>query len=267
MRNLTIIAVILWIISIFIKNLAYKDHPKYKPENAEPAVVVADDEPSYRPGQRFYGSDGSFTVLEDEAFSKRSLINNIELENRINPDLRGYIKAFSNLRILDIRQSNLQHLPSEIENLPHLEEITLHFTEVQALPASITQIEGLKKLDLNSNALKSLPDSMGKLKNLKFLNLGNNSFLYDNQLINAISQLDSLERLFLQNNEISRIPPTITQLKNLEYLDISGNRIENIAEDLKDFKNLEYLYLHDNPISNAELQKLKNYLPQTYIFF
>ncbi len=81
--------------------------------------------------------------------------------------------------------------------------------------------------------------------------------------ISALSGLSALEILELDGNRISDISP-LKSLDHLVRLDLSYNTIRNISP-LKSLTALKYLNLEGNPVSNADIEDLKDALPDCEI--
>lgn len=81
--------------------------------------------------------------------------------------------------------------------------------------------------------------------------------------ISALSGLSALEILELDGNCISDVSP-LKSLNHLVRLDLSYNQISDISP-LKRLTALKYLNLEGNPVSNADIEDLKDALPDCEI--
>lgn len=100
-------------------------------------------------------------------------------------------------------------------------------------------LENLKEAYLGERGIKELPNSFRHLKNLKSLNL--------------------------HGNKLTKVPDVIKNLKGLEELYLFDNKITEIPEFIGEMKNLEKLYLVNNKIPQADIDALKEKLPNTFI--
>ena len=76
------------------------------------------------------------------------------------------------------------------------------------------------------------------------------AFTYDYlvEIPAEIGKLNRLEKLYLNNNEISRIPPEIGLLENLTTLILSDNQIIALPREVARLKRLRVLELDNNPL-------------------
>ncbi|XP_077326821.1 uncharacterized protein LOC143961413 [Lithobates pipiens] len=130
--------------------------------------------------------------------------------------------------------------------------LILSFNNLKAI--STSTFKGMKQLmdlDLSDNALTSFTVDLPIM--LVGLNLANNSL----KSIPDLSQLSSLQMLYLSNNHISTIPDLAFKgLNNLKTLELQKNTINSLSEEV--FDDLKSLDLLD--LSNNQLQKLPKQL-------
>ncbi|CAF3754613.1 unnamed protein product [Rotaria socialis] len=118
----------------------------------------------------------------------------------------------------------------------------------------------LEILTLSQNNINSLKENF-LLKNLKILDLSSNGI----QIIekNFFEKISSIEKLYLQNNEINSLQLTfLTILNSLKELNLDFNRLTFLPESLFQFNTkLTYLSLQGNDLNyltNKSLRGLKN---------
>ena len=90
-------------------------------------------------------------------------------------------------------------------------------------------------------------NSLINFKNLKKLSI---YYYYNKDIIKGISQLTSLEKLDLNNNNIGDISE-LANLTNLKELTLHSNNISDLSA-LSNLNNLTYLHLYANGISNLK---------------
>ncbi|KAL5712941.1 Plant intracellular Ras-group-related LRR protein 6 [Ranunculus cassubicifolius] len=106
-------------------------------------------------------------------------LNNLQ-KLSVNSNMLAYLpytlSHLTNLRILDARLNCLRSLPDGLENLIHLEILTVsqNFQYLMTLPYSIGLLISLVELDISYNKISMLPDSMGCLKKLQKLSVQGN---------------------------------------------------------------------------------------------
>ncbi len=197
--------------------------------------------------------------------------------------------------ILSLNQSEiyweytqLKTLPSEILDLPHLEELGLQgnlFSEIpslilQSMPylkylcftdnqltsvsPDIQHLSQLQKLILSDNQISELPGEIGHLKHLDYLSVDNNQLT---QLPEEISQLTNLECLIANRNAIAALPRSIGKLKNLKYLYLDGNQLTKLPEEIGQLTNLEQLSLQDNALLAHSIPQSIEQLPHLHTIY
>ncbi|MDD3303056.1 MAG: hypothetical protein PHN31_05885, partial [Candidatus Gracilibacteria bacterium] len=136
-------------------------------------------------------------------------------------------------------------LPSELWNLPILEELGLSYNGLTTLPSGIGNLTSLRILGLEGNEFVSLPSTIGNLTNLEKLRLSSNTSL--TSLPTEVGNLTNLYELLLDYNAITTLPSTIGNLTNLGRLSVPGNGLTTLPSGLVNLTNLEYIILYDNP--------------------
>ncbi|WP_291720816.1 leucine-rich repeat domain-containing protein [Bernardetia sp.] len=149
-------------------------------------------------------------------------------------------------------------------------------------------------LNFSYMELDSLPNELFLFKNLKELNISNSKISVKE--LNTLTQLNKLEKLYIEDsnleefpsklvelehlkelklfrNNISKLPNNFFKLKKLESLQMESNSIINFPKVLYKMPNLRILYLRGNEIKHleSELNKLKqleehDYTSETYLY-
>ncbi|XP_068664339.1 putative disease resistance RPP13-like protein 1 [Aristolochia californica] len=171
--------------------------------------------------------------------------------------LQSLLQNMKCLRVLDLRFSQITHIPDSIGNLKHLRYLNLSETPLQKLPDSICQLHHLQSLllahceylihlpsDMKSfcsmrhlsiygTMIHVLPDSICYLEELQVLDLGCTELV---ELPANIGKLINLRSLNLQHLNIKKLPDSVCMLYNLERLNIKG--CYGLCELPKDMVNL-----------------------------
>lgn len=140
---------------------------------------------------------------------------------------RGILQL-TKLRLLDVSHNCIEYLPTEISNLPCLNELNVAYNELGK--GSIKQWEWLgakfsktlKLLDLSNNNLTFLPDQIVKLHSLISLHIDFNLL---KTLPSGIGSLRHLRLLTASNNLISVLPGSARRWR-LQNLDLSHNSFD-----------------------------------------
>lgn len=128
-----------------------------------------------------------------------------------------------NLKILDIRRSDISLTPQFFSSLDNLEELSLFANSIQELPPDIfSGLHNLKLLDVRFNKISCLPETL-------------------------FHPLTSLETLHLEYNNIEHISSThFMGLKNLRNLHVCSNSLEHIPDLSSLLPSLKQLRCSDN---------------------
>ena len=105
----------------------------------------------------------------------------------------------------------------------------------------------LKFLRLNNNLFMKFPLEISFFRNLERLHLDNNqiSFIPEMVLDTLTKQAPKLKELNFNNNQLLEIPSIITQFQNLESLSVNFNLLTEIPE-ISSFQNLVFLDIGAN---------------------
>uniref|UniRef100_A0A8D9A002 Leucine-rich repeat-containing protein 58 n=2 Tax=Cacopsylla melanoneura TaxID=428564 RepID=A0A8D9A002_9HEMI len=153
---------------------------------------------------------------------------------------------FTNLRLIDLSNNRLTHLPQEITSFPLTTLIARNnLLTVQSLPKDMSGLKNLKVLNLSGNELTKFPMQILDIHSLKYLYLGNN--LLD-EIPREINKLCKLHVLSLGGNVLTEIPETFGHLYELEALILSDNLLESLPASIANLKLLKSLLLHNNKL-------------------
>jgi len=119
---------------------------------------------------------------------------------------------FKNLKLLDVRHSNISKIPDCISNLKYLEELDLSKNKIKKIPSAVSKLKNLKGLVLNDNKIKEIPNHISKLQELFFINLSNNSIT---TLPEFLGQLPKLKHIILEGNNVS-VPDSLKNNPNID---------------------------------------------------
>jgi len=155
------------------------------------------------------------------------------------------------LKSLEIANSKLTLIPSEIAELKNVEELDFLGNKLTELPKELWGLSQLKKLSLASNQIKKIDLTTGDLPNLIDLNLSSNDLtrfpVQPGMCIN-------LRKLNLFGNDIETVELT-GNLPNLISIDLSLNNITEFPVQLARCPNLKKLRLWVNHIKTVDLKK------------
>jgi Leucine-rich repeat (LRR) protein len=226
--------------------------------------------------------DGNEVILDFSSIKYAKSLATLSLVSTSISSVDG-INQVPSLRKLDLSNTNLVTMPSQIFLIPTLHELYLgpnafeltpiptsigDLTELRLfecstchlngkIPASVSALSNLVSLNLEGNMLTGpLPEGLEALQDLTFLHLSGN-FL-DGQLL-SFSASVKLRRVDLSNNAISgTIPQNFLESvnSNFEYLDLSGNELEGFAPGI--LSRLQNFDLSDNFITGLDTDLCNN---------
>jgi len=158
------------------------------------------------------------------------------------------------------------------ENMAKITALNLTYSDVKDL-TGLSYAKNLKSLDLSGNSIDSVTELSG-LTNLRFLslrfnkadvmpdltplkntgltelNLVANEYGADQQKLDGLNTISSLETIELSGNKLTSLPP-INHLKNLRSLGLGGNKLTDIS-GLAGMTGLKTLEINSNQITNFE---------------
>ena len=151
-------------------------------------------------------------------------------------------------KILDLNPANT--LNWDLQNI----------TDLGTLIGVTTNAEGrIVNLELESTALEQLPEEIGQLNSLEEMYLGQNQIT---AIPDEIGQLTNLVNFDLSMNKLESLPAAIGQMANLRALGLGGNLLKILPAQIGDLSNLNVLDLKGNqletiPLDFASLTKLR----------
>ncbi|GFQ00641.1 tubulin-folding cofactor e [Phtheirospermum japonicum] len=164
--------------------------------------------------------------------------------NFMSPDIIK-VPQLSNIRVLVLNHTGIIWKQVEVlkDSLPHVEELHLMGNKLSEITPAVssTVVQGFNSL--------------------RFLNLENNCISAWDEII-KLSQLRSLEQLFLNSNNINRVwypdcgkldeSDKFRPFSNLRGLSLGGNKIEDLesVDSLNSFPNLMEIRLSENPVAD-----------------
>ena len=186
----------------------------------------------------------------------------------------------SKLKVVRIRDSNLDSIPNNLLKVPNIHTLDLTGNRITHVQEDIFDYEKpLIELRLNSNPIEKLPLSVFnsgiswlRLSNMKLSELpkgikftGTSIDLSNNQLSELPDdfQAVNLLEMFLGANKFRDFPVELTRIKKIwRLISIGSNSIETWPVEIKNLKELQNLILDNNQITEipkeiGEMKKLE----------
>jgi Leucine-rich repeat (LRR) protein len=126
-------------------------------------------------------------------------------KNTLGDRVLGQVfKSIKHLRVLDLSNHRIRHIPGSLESLVHLRFLNLSYTDITTLPESIGSLKNLQFLVLQwCYRFHSLPDGISKLHNLRTLDLeGTSPFVVQPGLAGLV-QLTKLQGFIVNSKAAS----------------------------------------------------------------
>jgi len=147
----------------------------------------------------------------------------------------GFLRAFDNLRVLELPGNVLTHLPMRLQSMRRLQ-----------------------CLDLNRNRITLDPGQsaiLASCEQLSYLNLSDNPL----GRVFSVGAMTRLAELRLQNTEIDGLPYGILDCSRLHTLDVRNNRIAVLPTSFFQARlwNEGRVWLHGNPLSAEQARALQ----------
>ncbi|MBD3227788.1 MAG: hypothetical protein GF329_06335 [Candidatus Lokiarchaeota archaeon] len=160
-------------------------------------------------------------------------------------------------------------MKSDREIIAELEEITGRKLQVVGKDISLVNYnkpgvhyedDRVIKLSLYNYGLKSLPEIVTELRSLRRLYVVQNNLT---ALPEAIGNLEFLRHLWLTYNKLEKLPYSIGDLRSLEYLNLGRNNLKTLPISIGNLKSLKILLISSNnietlPVSFLNLESLRS---------
>jgi Leucine-rich repeat (LRR) protein len=128
----------------------------------------------------------------------------------------------SRLKVLDLSENNITHLPDGIAACHQLEELDLHANAITYFPSSSVLLKSLKSLILSGNPIKSMNAWIVNQPKLKILFI-DNTFI--DQLTDDMCTMKALRFLNMEENSINSFPACFCQLHELKVIMVLGTAL------------------------------------------
>ncbi|XP_072985961.1 putative disease resistance protein RGA3 [Typha latifolia] len=182
---------------------------------------------------------------------------------RLDNILGGLIENLHSLRVLDLRQSNIQELPDSFNHSKHLRYLNLSYNPIKELPGSVCELHNLQTLLLlGCEYLLELPESICKLSYLRHLKadkslkskickIGSMASLQELEEF-KISQSHKIEELKGMNELRGRL-----SIQNLEIVKDGAEASQAMLASKSHLESLAFEWSQRNPTLRESRQDLE----------
>ncbi|KAM7510649.1 hypothetical protein LguiB_009524 [Lonicera macranthoides] len=170
-----------------------------------------DNTTSFPPNMAHVRSFAAFNICQNSTMSWDSLLSSFKL-----------------LRVLELNEAPIDHVPTTIGKLFNLRYLNLSRTGIKDLPESMWRLKNLRTLDIRETCIEELPSGIHRLCNMRHLLTyrtgGKEEFQYiiGKRVSSTISKLKNLQVLncIESNYEIIKRISKLTQLKRIELTNV-----------------------------------------------
>lgn len=167
------------------------------------------------------------------------------------------LNQFKKMTSLSLINQNISSLNEVIKNIPVKENMVLLCLNQNLIGTmkGVNQLPNLEKLQLNFNQIERIDDDTIKLNHLRVL------WLCENKIKKIENIPNTIEELWLANNQIENIPKEIENFQSLYFFNISGNFIMDFKDIfiLQNLSKLSKLYLSDVNFGDNPICQYSNY--------
>ncbi len=169
--------------------------------------------------------------------------------NRIEkiPENIGSIKLLTHLSLVNNPKLDLSQLSEILQESTRLKSLNLSNNNIQKLPESFSELSTITNLRLTNNGINSVDDFivLGKMESLDLLWLDENNI---EELPISIGQL-KVREIYLDNNAISYLPQEILGCSNLCVMHLGNNKFTKLPKVIIEMPKLYFVSLNKNEIS------------------
>ena len=156
-------------------------------------------------------------------------------------NLMPLVMACTALVCLQLSDSPLGKLPSNLCNLPGLESLIAMNCNLSSLPSRLHMLPKLKLLNVSNNLLPELPSAIGSIPTLVKLDISNNHLA---SIPESINGCHSLVHLNASCNLLTELPDGLEDLEQLSNLNLNYNRIKTLPLHFTRLQSLSVLACH-----------------------
>ncbi|WP_299459128.1 BRCT domain-containing protein [uncultured Microscilla sp.] len=209
---------------------------------------------------------GEFMVMRIRVSWAGGNAHRVYMKERINlsrvsfsrlPKSLVYLGTIRKIVLTDNPSFDFDQALEVLNQLPHLEELSLANCSLTAVPKGVYTLKKLKKLNLSYNQLTHLSGGFSQLSQLEELVLDNNPL---QQVAPDFYRLPQLKKLSIQNGKLTKVPTEIEQMPQLHTLLLNNNQISDLPESIGKLVKLQDVQLFANHLKYlpASLGKLRN---------
>ncbi|KAM7510652.1 hypothetical protein LguiB_009527 [Lonicera macranthoides] len=172
---------------------------------------VDDSTPTFAPNMSQVRSFAAFNFCQNSTLS-----------------LDSFLSSFKLLRVLELNEAPIDHVPTTIGKLFNLRYLNLRRTGIKDLPKSMWRLRNLQTLDIRDTNIEEIPSGIDKLFNMRHLltyrigRIKEFRYILGMRVSSTVSKLKNLQVLncIEANDEIIKRISKLTQLKGIELTNV-----------------------------------------------
>ncbi|KAM7507339.1 hypothetical protein LguiA_017792 [Lonicera macranthoides] len=201
-----------------------------------------DNTTSFPPNMAHVRSFAAFNICQNSTLSWDSLLSSFKL-----------------LRVLELNESPIDHVPTTIGKLFNLRYLNLSRTGIKDLPESMWRLKNLQTLDIRETCIEELPSGIHRIE------LTNVRETDGIELCASIGKMKLLRHLLVMatnENEFLALDalPQSSAPTVLRKLTLVG-RLKRVPSWFPSLRNIIYLHLHWSQVAEEDPIQYKNGLP------
>lgn len=156
------------------------------------------------------------------------------------------------------------HLDDAVRHADIAEQVKVWDHPAEVLPDSLLMLPKLRVLEWTQGRLRIIPPFVAYLNCLETLSVDSCPL---DSLPPEIGQISRLKRLGVARCRLRALPDEICALSDLLSLRLRSNQLTHLPNDIHELKQLQYLDLRENPIDSAEIERIRQALPNLTSFW
>ncbi|RVW98123.1 LRR receptor-like serine/threonine-protein kinase GSO1 [Vitis vinifera] len=176
-------------------------------------------------------------------------------DNQLQGSIPDTIGSMVSLQVLSLHWNQLQgSIPDRVGSMVSLQVLSLHGNQLQgSIPDTVGNLTFLEELYLDENKLEGeIPKSLGNLCSLQVLDLHSNNLSGQLPQDFLACANDTLERLFLFDNQLRGSVPHVTGFSSLQVLSLGLNQLNGtLPKSIGHLATLSELDIRSNSLQGA----------------
>ncbi|XP_047084882.1 putative disease resistance protein RGA4 [Lolium rigidum] len=223
---------------------------------------------------RTFQTDNQPWRVDNTFFMKFPYLRVLNLSDSLVQHIPKCIGKLMHLRLLDLDGTLISCLPESISSLINLQILNLQRCEaLYSLPSAITQLSNLRRLGLDGTPVNQVPEGIGRLEFINDLEGfpigagGDNGKTQDGWKLEELahlSQLRHLDMIKLERATPYSTDSLLTEKKHLKVLNLSCTEGTNEPYSEEDVSNIEKIFEQLIPPQNLEDLYISRFFGRRY---